>query len=186
MGAVGLPISFIVNSAKSPYTRAKVKEYCELLNPINAVTEIVVLIAEAAGKDEQELQKIRLIARIIFTVAFFALLILSSAMGAIAISSIVAISGIVSGVFQMVQAAYTLFTLEKQENVAKRRLELETAIAYCEKLQKDLDIIASEIDMIVELFTAAMDKIRAEYDRISRMIKETSNVKNMIARNIGA
>ena len=40
--------------------------------------------------------------------------------------------------------------------------------------------------MIVELFTAAMDKIRAEYDRISRMIKETSDVKNMIARNIGA
>ena len=96
------------------------------------------------------------------------------------------ISGLASGIAQIVQAAYDLHILEEQKNVAKKRFELETAIAYCEKLQKDLDIIASEIDMIVELFTAAMDRIRAEYDRISRMIKETSDVKNMMARNIGA
>lgn len=186
-------ISVVNNFSKSPSTKAMIKEYFDLLIPTNAIAEIIVMVAELFTDDEETLKLIRLIARIIFTIIFVVLAIFSGIGAKYAASAIVsliqvvaAISGAVTGAVQVVQSALTLSTLEKQKNVAKKRLELETAIAYCEKLQKDLDIIASEIDMIVELFTAEMDKIRAEYDRISRMIKETSDVKNMIARNIGA
>ena len=191
LALIGALISGIVSAAsKDPSTRAKIKAYCDLLNPVNAFAEIVVMVAEIFTSDEAKLQKIRLIERLVFTVIFIALAIFSAvaapAFIASAVSFIVAASGLISGIIQIVQAAHTLSTLEKQKEVAGERLKLETAIAYCEKLQKDLDIISSEIDILVELFTAAMDKIRAEYDRISRMIKETSDVKNMIARNIGA
>ena len=123
--------------------------------------------------------------RIIFGI-ILAIAITIATWGVGAPVAMVVIMGVINALAAILHGVYTYLSLKKQEDVAKKRLELETAIAYCEKLQKDLDIIASEIDMIVELFTAAMDKIRAEYDRISRMIKETSDVKNMIARNIGA
>jgi hypothetical protein len=182
-------LKLVANSIEDPSKRAKFKETVDLLNGANAVAEFIVMIAELFTDDEATLQKVRLIARIVMTIIFsavIAVLTLGGYLPSALATIMVLISGFVNGVVQIAQAVYTLSTLEKQKNVAKRRLELETAIAYCEKLQKDLDIIASEIDMIVELFTAAMDKIRAEYDRISRMIKETSDVKNMIARNIGA
>ena len=192
--AISYVATFAVNIfSTSPATRAMFKEYFALLNPVNAAAEFTVMVAELFTDDEATLQKIRLIATIVFAI-IVAVLAIFAGMGVkyvadamvTSIRAAVVIAGVVTGVAQIAQGVYTLLTLGKQENVAKRRLELDTAIAYCEKLQKDLDIIASEIDMIVELFTAAMDKIRAEYDRISRMIKETSDVKNMIARNIGA
>ena len=185
---IGFAVNAIVNKVcKSTSTRAKLKEIFDLLNIINAAAEIIVLVVELFTDDEEKLKLTRLITRIIFAIIFIVLMFLTCFMSASVVATIVTmISGLASGIAQIVQAAYDLHILEEQKNVAKKRFELETAIAYCEKLQKDLDIIASEIDMIVELFTAAMDRIRAEYDRISRMIKETSDVKNMIARNIGA
>ena len=191
LSVIGMIASAIVSATcKDPSTKAKLKEFFDLLNPVNALAEIVVLVAELFTDDEEKLKWVRLIARIIFIIIYIALTIwsgISVASGASAlVKTIVAISGAFSGLVQIANGTLTLLMLEKQEKTAEDRLKLETEIAYCEKLQKDLDIIALEIDMIVELFTAAMDKIRAEYDRISRMIKETSDVKNMIARNIGA
>ena len=154
------------------------------------MAEIVVLVAELFTDDEEKPKWVRLVAKIIFIIIYIVLTIwsgMSVAAGASVLAKkIIVISGVVSGIVQVEQAAYTLSMLEKHKDVAKKRLELETAIAYFEKFEKYLDIISSEIDMLFELFTAAMDKISAEYDRISRMIKETSDVKNMIASNIGA
>lgn len=170
---------------QDPARKTKTDEIFDLLNPVNAFAEVVAIICELCGCDEETVQKIRMWLRIIFGI-ILAIVITIATLGVGAPVIIVVLMGVINALAAILHGVYTYLSLKKQEDVAKKRLNLETAIAYCEKLQKDLDIIASEIDMIVELFTAAMDKIRAEYDRISRMIKETSDVKNMIARNIGA
>jgi DNA-binding Lrp family transcriptional regulator len=170
---------------QDPARKTKTDEIFDLINPVNAFAEVVAIICELCGCDEETVQKIRMWLRIIFGI-ILAIAITIATWGAGAPVAIVVLMGVINASAAILHGVYTYLSLKKQEDVAKKRLKLETAIAYCEKLQKDLDIIASEIDMIVELFTASMDRIRAEYDRISRMIKETSDVKNMIARNIGA
>ena len=170
---------------QDPARKTKTDEIFDLMNPVNAFAEVVAIICELCGCDEETVQKTRMWLRIIFGI-ILAIAITIATWGVGAPVAMVVIMGVINALAAILHGVYTYLSLKKQEDVAKKRLELETAIAYCEKLQKDLDIIASEIDMIVELFTAAMDKIRAEYDRISRMIKETSDIKNMIARNIGA
>lgn len=170
---------------QDPARKTKMDEIFDLINPANAFAEVVAIICELCGCDEETVQKIRMWSRIIFGIILAIVIMIATWGAGLAVSAVILMS-LISASAAILQGVYTYLSLKKQEDVAKKRLELETAIAYCEKLQKDLDIIASEIDMIVELFTAAMDKIRAEYDRISRMIKETSDVKNMIARNIGA
>ena len=170
---------------QDPARKTKMDEIFDLINPVNAFAEVVAIICELYGCDEETVQKIRMWSRIIFGIILAVAITIATWGAGLAVSAVI-LTSLISGSAAILQGVYTYFSLKKQEDVAKKRLNLETAIAYCEKLQKDLDIIASEIDMIVELFTAAMDKIRAEYDRISRMIKETSDVKNMIARNIGA
>jgi hypothetical protein len=170
---------------QDPARKTKMDEIFDLINPVNAFAEVVAIICELYGCDEETVQKIRMWSRIIFGIILAVAITIATWGAGLAVSAVI-LTSLISGSAAILQGVYTYFSLKKQEDVAKKRLNLETAIAYCEKLQKDLDIIASEIDMIVELFTAAMDKIRAEYDRISRMIKETSDVKNMMARNIGA
>ncbi|MDR3143902.1 MAG: hypothetical protein LBT64_00155 [Puniceicoccales bacterium] len=155
---------------------------------------IVAMACEWGGKTENdpEMQKLKMWSKIAFMLLLalimvvMSIILLCSPAAPAALILIAAIAALVMAAVQIVAGIMEIKRGVEALELAKLRYNVNRMAAVVEQIKMEVEAISIEIDALVEVFTSNVDRVREEYERAARMLKEYNDTKRAVARNIKA
>ncbi|MDR1401785.1 MAG: hypothetical protein LBI81_02410 [Puniceicoccales bacterium] len=199
MMVVGI-LETIKTNANTRAAQKNIDTALSFISPTQIVTDLVFDIIVAGDKsklEDKELQKAKMWLKFALDIAMAVLMIVlafvtGGSSASAATSSVArAIASIAQSAVSAVEAIVTIVTSiqelrkgVKELELADRRYVINKLQAFLTKMRLDLDVLAKELDLLIEMFSTSLDDVMKEYDKASRTLKEYNDQIRAIAKNV--